>query len=374
MYVHKWKSTMFDIFDQAPYGSAVVSIPSQWEYIKRHVAANVKTYVEYYQSSSAYSPSQNVLVDILYGLGVNTSLPVEEYAQLVKSKALTLTAGLGMVNAMARGRPTKPFFYGRRFDDCDEVVIATDNSFDVQQAYDNWRSVQAVTVVSHGITSLELPAPFEAPTSADHSLVVIAVNVPMLAVQYKAFRDSQKGVEDTAGIQSFLARFVGPNMIYSHLEQCWINRVIAKARRMEIRDKQYARPPFTLMNIASYFDSALNQTVDNLQRLSRPSLTNFYRNVPSLFHDNALLALRVPDVVPTYNVDWVLSCSRLKHVMAPLVLLRDEAARASSDELVQIVRSLRVNQVLQYALTGLSRDGYLTVTTQVDRIMQFHGA
>lgn len=365
---------MFDIFDEAPSGSAVASIPAQWEYVRRHVAANVKTYVDYYQSSSVYSPSQNILVDIIYGLGVNTALPVEEYALLVKSKALTLTAGLGMVNAIARGRPTKPFFYGRRFDDCDEIVIATDNWFDVRRAYENWKDVQAVTVVAHGVTSLELPAPFEAPTSADHSLVVIAVNVPMLAVQYKAFRDSQQGMEDTAGIQSFLARFVGPNMIYSHLEQCWINRVLAKARRMEIRDKQYARPPFTLMNIASYFDSALNQTVDNLRRLGKPSLSNFYRNVPSLFQDNALVALRVPDVVPTYNIDWVLSCSRIKHVMAPLVLLRDEAARASSDELVQIVRSLRINQVLQYAMTGLSRDGYLTVTTQVDRIMQFHGA
>lgn len=365
---------MFDIFDQTPNGSVVVNIPAQWEYVKRHAAANVKTYVDYYQSSSVYSPSQNILVDILYGLGVSLSLPVEEYAQLVKAKALTLTAGLGMVNAMARGRPTKPFFYGRRFDDCDEIVVATDSSFDVKDAYENWRSVQAVTVLSHGITSLELPAPFEAPIAADHSIVVIAVNVPMLAVQYKAFRDSQSGDADTSGIQSFLARFVGPNMIYSHLEQCWINRVLAKARNMSVRDKQYVRPPFTLMNVSSHFDSVLGQTVDNLKRLGRPSLSNFYRNVPALFANNALSALQLPSVVPTYNVDWVLSCSRVKHVVAPLILLGDAASKASSDDLMQIVRSIRINQVLSYALSGLSRDGYLGLTSQVDRIMQFHGA
>lgn len=364
---------MFDIFTEYPSSSVVLGSIPQWDYVRRNVVNNVRAYVDYYQNSSVYSSYQNVLVDLVYGLGVNTDMPADQYVQLIRPKALTLAASVGLISPISRSRPMKPFFYGRRFEETDELVIATNELFDVEEAYRNWKNLRPVTVVSHGITALDMPAPFEPPTSSDLATTVIVVDVPLLALQYKAFRDEQKDMSDTAGIQSFLSRYVGTNMIYSHLEQCWINRVVAQARGMAIRDHQYSRQPFSLMNLSSQYDACLSQTVDNLKRISRPTLENFYRSIPSLFHKDALSALQLPSTVPTFNVDWAFSAARIKHIVAALMLGKEKLANASAEDMAQIVRSMRTNQMLTYAMTGLSRDGYLQLCTQVDRIMQFHG-
>lgn len=346
---------MFELFKTYPSSNVAGVFPANWDYVKRYTLANIEQARTYYQNAAVAAKSSNILVNILYSLGISTRLDLDKYYYAAMDRTVPLSMSLRMTSAASRGQRTNSFFYGSNVD---EILIASDEEFDYNDAYANWRDIEAVRVLTHPLTTMELPTPFAEPFNAEFGIAVIEINIPKLAVQYLAFQESQKGQADIFGPQIFVTRHVWPNMLKSHFDQAWFNRIYALSQiKTPIKENIYQRPPFTMMDVSGQLESAQAAVLNNLKTLSRPSFENIFKTIPAFGSDNLYASLILPNIFPTVQVTWALDLARLKHVHFLLGVAGDEGIRRSKEDLNQVVRSMLQNRDLDYFAAQLSPEG-----------------
>lgn len=356
---------MFDLFRQYPIGNVGGAQPPQWAYLKRHTEENIKTYKEYYKHSSLAINAENILIDILYSLAVPMSYEPERYAQAVQDKYPSSAMSLGLISAVSYGRRTKPGFFGRHA--C-ELLVALDEPFDAQAAFQDWENITAVTVLSHPFTIFGLPAPFASHDSLERGPIVIAIDVPKLALQFKAFLESQSQDDDTYGAMNFATKYVWPNMMPSYLEQVWFNRLAAGIVGLKPNKHLFFKLPFQMAN--------LNAQLENCEKFVKETMNNMLSNtfeyqlktIPALFADDMYQALVLPGVASTTQVSWAMDLARLKH-LTYLTLVNDgRSCGPSREELQQAITSLVHNYAVRYMQQHLPQELFLQQDYYINQI------
>jgi hypothetical protein len=82
-------------------------------------------------------------------------------------------------------------------------------------------------VSGHASRDLEMNLPDGRFAGAETGMVVIAINLPMLMVQYRAFRKAEgwfPGQVDDKSAMMFVHMYALPNMLFSQLDQTLFNR------------------------------------------------------------------------------------------------------------------------------------------------------
>lgn len=357
---------MFELFSSYPESNAGGPHPAQWNYVKRHTLENIQKVQNYYHNSSVFINSDHVLIDILYGLGVSMNLPIDDYYREVRNKCLNLAMSLGLTSSVYKGRVQRSAFYG---DNCVEVIIASDEPFDYRTDYAEWRQVCAVKPLLHPFTALDMPPPFSHHPHSEYGVAVICINIPMLAVQYRAFVENELKSEDQAGAASFIARYVWPNMLPDHLEQAWFNRLYAKQTRQAIRTHAAKRLPFALLELEKQFMACEQYVLSALDTLNRPTFETQLKTIPSLINENMYQSLILPDVVPTNQVTWALDLARLKHLVFLLRCGKEDSYQTSREWVVQAVRSLQRNYVDSLLQQLLPPEAYLLESNLIGQLM-----
>lgn len=227
-------------------------------------------------------------------------------------------------------------------------------------------------MLTHPFTSLELPPPFKDPIEAEFGLAVIEIHIPKLMVQYFGFRNSQEGHADTYGPQSFIARYVWPNMLQSHFDQAWFNRLYANASGSRVRNSSFESIPFQYMDLTRYFDSSIQAIEQSLSKLRNNTVAAMLKTVPMIGADDLYSALILPDVAPTQQVTWALDVSRIKHLLFALKAGNGNAITASRDVVVQAVRSLQQNHVIATAKQILPSQVNTIVDIQLEQLMSYY--
>lgn len=363
-------ATMFELFKSYPSSNTAGVFPANWDYVKRHTLENIQHAKEYYRNSTVAAKSSNLLVNILYSLGISVRSNLDKYYYDAIDRTMPLSMALRMTSAVNKGQRLPSVFYGNNVD---EVLIATDEEFNYNDAYANWREIEAVRVLTHPFTSMETPGPFAEPYNAEFGIAVIEVNIPKLAVQYLAFLNSQKDQADTFGPQVFVTRYVWPNLLLSHFDHVWFNRIHTAVNGERIRENIYPRTPFTQMDLSSQLSAAQAATKTSIEKLSRPSFENILKTIPAFGADDLYAALILPDVFPTVQVTWALDLARLKHLNFLIRAGGDDAVKLSKEDLNQCVRSMAINKDLTMFAQHLSQAGELMASNWAMQLnMAYH--
>ena len=343
--------------------------PGQWNYIKAGLARNVQKVQQFYQTFNPTVRSNHFLIRLLQTLSVPHSLALDRYYANVDAIALNHSASMGMTSAIAKGRVHRGVFYGAN---TPELLVAVDDFFDFEEVDRNWENVSAVKPLMHAKSDTQLLLPNGLPYSQESGLTVILVNVPMLAVQYRAFmREEQNRQRGTAKtIAMFIGGYVLPNMLPAHMELCLFNRLYLDATEpASAANVPFRAHSFRLPQYDYYLDDALETYLEYVSR-GNLEFQAILKSLPSLFEPSMYQAMQMPDIAPTRQVDWVLVAARLKVVDFLFKVSQKNLLTRNQHHVNQILRAFRMRDVNRMFQTELPPDALREVEHYTSTILQ----
>jgi hypothetical protein len=213
---------LFNLMPNIEHG--ILRLP-EWAYVRTELRRNLDRVIAYYRKHPTAVHSAHFLVRLLQSITVPKSLNLERYYYNVDAGALNLSMALKMTSSIYRGQ----LFDGVFYSDCKEILIAHSEPFDFHQAHRNWETLCPIEVLRHPLSDLGLGLPDGDKIGSDYGIAVISINIPMLAVQYRAFRINEEyltGNSDSQrSVMQFIRMYVIPNMLPSHLDHCLFNRI-----------------------------------------------------------------------------------------------------------------------------------------------------
>lgn len=293
----------------SPVGQATI-VPPSWRHIKDGLTRNYSTVMNYYNNRVMAVRSNHLLIRLLTGLGVSYSHHIERYHQIVEAKSLSYSMGFKLTSSLYRGALFKNVFYG---ENVTEVLMATDEVFNPYEAYDNWKTLKPVKCVYHNRSDLDLLLPNGKTSGTEEGLAVISINIPMLAIQFRAFLEEtyKYFLEDNALLSPashFIHMYVLPGMLESQLDIALFNRAynISIGRPMTQATKQH---PFYITDYSVEVDKHYTKIVDYLKTNDKDFKSVF--ETLQAFSGNFNEILRLPEIASTRQVAWTEVISRL---------------------------------------------------------------
>lgn len=293
----------------SPVGKSTI-VPPNWRFVKDGLNRNLKTVTDYYNSRIMSVKSNHLLVRLLTGLGVSMTHQIERYHQIVEAKALQYSAGFKLTSSISKGALFKGVFFG---DNYLEALIATDETFNPYEARDNWESLKPVTCVYHNKSDLDLLIPNGKIQSTDEGVAVIAINIPMLAVQFRCFLEEtfKNFEENNAILQSaatFVHMYVLPGMLESQLNIAMFNRAynLLTGRPMSESLKKH---PFYITDFGESVDKIYLDQIKFFKQSNKDfsSILRTFQTATGSFQD----ALELPSIASTRQVVWAEVLARI---------------------------------------------------------------
>lgn len=335
---------MINFFDSYHKGNIPGVYPPQWNYIKTGYDGNLKKVQEYYRFYAPAVSADHFLVRLLQSIAVDMDTSISQYYKSVEARAQNLAMVMGITSSISKGEVFDGVFYGPGNT---EILISLDIYTDPDYTYKNWETVSAVYPLLHEKSDMAMLLPNGTKTSEESGLSVIAINLPQLAVQYKAFIDAQKdnlsGTYKTT--QQFVGGYVLTNMLEMHNEIALFNRIyLAECGVRDAMNTPFKKHSFTLPYYDAHLDVAIAHILQNI-RIGAKRFDKILKTIPALTHVDMLDVLVMPDVTPTTQVDWALCACRLKAVDFLIRACDGYAAIGNQATLNQIARIYRSNNV-----------------------------
>lgn len=349
---------MHTLFNLAPSLAAPVMYAPQWNYIRSGMKQNLDRVIRYYRQNAMAVPSQHLIVRLLSSLSViPVSHNLERYFDNVDAVSLNQSMALKMTSSIFKGSLFKGVFYA----DCPEIIIAHDTDFDVQRADKEWENVCPVRVLRHPWSDLKLALP-DGKYKPDATwgvgeVAVIAVNIPMLAVQYRAWQRREWEYSALMGdsprsIMQFVHMYVLPNMLFSQTDYAIFNRLYNGVRDMPAPETNSRAHSFYITDFGDRVDTSQDAVLANLAKVGR-SFTGILRNIPAATKTDMDEVMTLPEVAPTRQVEWALAMARLPAVRLMLMLSKWSPKFRNQQELNKLrqsIRSFQSNNVMKSML------------------------
>lgn len=284
----------------------------EWDYVRAGLMINLDNTKKYYRSGAFAVSSDHELVKLLFGLTTSTDTELDRYYRLVDDKALTVAQQLGYTTTISKGHVfSNVFFTGNS----KEVIVVHDEPFDAVAATINWRDMRPIQVLKHGFDSIDC-FPLNG-TIKSTAVSVFAINLPMLAVQYRAFRQWQKTYADEVtgrnSIYHFLYAYPINNMIYDSMDHAVFNRMVRIHQGLIPSDNTY-KHPFHNTNFTVRADRLIKKT-DELLKTQNQDMAGVATTIPLVAHDDLLDLMRLPDLMETQQINWAIYMARIDMIL-----------------------------------------------------------
>lgn len=285
----------------------IVRLP-EWDYIRDGLEINLTHANKYYRSGAYAVGSDHELIKLLYGLSISVDTDLYEYYKRVDAKALTVAQQLGYTTTMSKGRIFNNVFFGAK---SKEVIIITDETFDPAEVNANWMDARPIQILRHGFDKIDnfqlngrMPS---------EGISVFAINLPMLAVQYRAFRKWQdtysKQETGRNSIYNFCYAYPINNMLYDAMDHAVFNRMIRLHQGIETSDNT-AQHPFHVTNFTMRCDRVLLSLINSLNQ-SESDIESVSRTLPLVSKTSVLELLGLPDISESRQVNWAIYLARI---------------------------------------------------------------
>lgn len=326
----------------------IVRFP-EWDYVRSGLNLNLDNTNKYYRSGAYAVQSSHELVKLLFGLFTSVELELFSYYKRVDAKALTVAQQLGFTTVMSKGKIFNNVFFGGS---SKEVIIVTDEGFDPVEVTKNWQDTRPIQILRHGFDQIDCFPLTGKVVSAGIS--VFAINLSMLAVQYRAFRQWQNTyVNEETGrnsIYHFLYSYPINNMIFDAMDHAVFNRIVRLHQGLPTSDNTY-KHPFHVTNFTTRCDRLLGKVLTYLKD-SKLDMGSIAMAIPSVGHRDVFELLKLPDVYESRQINWAIYLSRIDMLL--FLLSFDSVRDQNQAELSKIKYDLRaylIDGTVQSALT-----------------------
>jgi hypothetical protein len=345
---------MYNLFNLNTAASLPVLSTGNWRYVRDGLQQNLETVIRYYHRWPMSVKADHFIIRLLHSITTPKGLPIERYYDNVDGLfSLNLGMALGMTSPLSQGRLHDGVFYGPG---TKEVLIATTEVFDPFDAEKNWMELTPIRVLRHPRSDLGLVPLNGKKNGIETGIAVIAINIPMLAIQWRSFWLREKMLaeqygESPRGIGMFVHMFVLPNLMPSHLDYAIFNRFnnLLKGAPMGV---SLTKNPFYLTDFSNKIDATQKTTLEQLTKQSKNFLTTLF-NLGAVTRPNMQEVMEVPDLAPTRQVLWALALARIP-MMDFLTRFGTDAGFAKNGQEVnrirQAIRRYDNDQILRHAL------------------------
>lgn len=310
----------------------------EWNFIRDGLMMNLDSTNEYYRSGAYAVGSDHELIKLLFGLTTSTDLDLSDYYKRVDAKALTVAQQLGFTTTFSKGHIFKNVFFGG---DSKEVIIITDEAFDPLEVIADWKNVRPIRVLRHGFDQIDcFPLTGKMKSTG---ISVFAINLPMLAVQYRAYRQWQKTyATEVAGrnsIYHFCYAYPINNMIFEAADHAVFNRLVRLSQGLPTSDNQ-VQHPFHITNYTVRCDRILTKVLATLSDQDR-DIGNIAMTIPMAAYENLFDLMKLPDVFESRQINWALYLSRID-ILLFLLSFDSAVKKQNQSELSKIKFDLKL--------------------------------
>lgn len=328
---------MYQLFKNPPIDRNKRFDSANFSYVQKLINYEIDRVKDYYLKSSTIVENTHLLNQLLLHLNVSLNRDLESFTSACSFETERLAKSFRLFHPVCSNpEPRQGLFYNNNVT---EFIILDDSDFNYQLAYEQWEKVVPIKVHYHPFTDMEFRLA-DGKYSNDineRGFAVISINLPLLAVQWKAWVEKVQRTQDVAPTTTkFLFRYPIVNMIVRHAEIALINRTL----------NSYANKPVASWNKPHPFASVdLDDKIDNLiaSRKNYISSSNFkFDELFSVFYcvrkQDWFEVLKPVELAPTRNFKWVLDLSVIPYLNHWLDIRRDKKLYSNVSEINRLKR------------------------------------
>lgn len=339
-----------------------------WSYVKDGLKSNLDQVIGYYRKYPTAVNSSHFLAKLITTLGTHRDDDYLRFLTTIKGRSLAVAMSHQMTSSLSKGITFDGVFYGKG---STEIIIGTNEDFDIFDAKENWRNLEPVKILRHPKSDLGLLPINGVAHNTEEGISVISINLTMLVVQYREFRLLEDRIAEEYGesprsMEQFIHAYPLTNALRSHLDQCLFNRMynLLINKPMGYVNKSH---PFYLTDYSSKIDSIYLDLLEKVKTQGR--FETILRQVPLVTSQSLKELSDLPEAAPTRQIVWGLVCSRLQ-VLDFLVKTGSLARSQNARDLNSIKRSFNLFQTDKALKASLPINDYFDEKIKIDKIMK----
>lgn len=328
---------MYQLFTKVFESSNSVTVPPEFDYIRRTYNLTLEQIVNYYRSRVMSVASNHFLVKLLNTATVSMEYDIDQYTSVSNTRAPYIAKHFQLTSDINYGVIHPGIFYGKN---SKEIILYTEGYFNGGEALANWKDLQPVKVLEHSLSDLSLALPLGKVTSSDISLSTISIDISLLLVMYRGFILDQTVTQHShLGITHFIHMYVIPNMLHTHIDIVIRNRLfnLYYGAPMDPTVKSHS---FQISDYSGKMDRVLKQVLARVKN-SKMLYESNLKNIPSISSSDCQEALQMPDVAKTRQVWWALLVSRISTMVYLLEVSGKKGRGINKDKINKLKIDLR---------------------------------
>ncbi len=342
---------MLSLFNENFFHRArIYNIPNEAVLKKRYVEEYNKLH-SYLLSRKFILPNDHILVKLIKSVNVSFKRDLYDYVETVYDVVPDLEAMLKLTSPLNFYLPNyKSNFYNSK---CTEVLISVREDFDIALATKHWKNLEPLKVISHPFSDLSYtPLVGKYVSSNAHGMVYIFIDIPKLMFQYRMWiRDQLLNKKPVEEVGKFLIDYPLFNMMKSHTDVALFNRIHNLLRNIP-SDPYNPKISLATLDNTKYADATANVFVSQIIK-SPIRFDEIIQNMPTVFNDDFINVIKLPDIAKTRQVKTILVGARLKlfeFLLEVNALQKTSVNRSWLNIINNELRYLTTENVLKYGL------------------------
>lgn len=351
---------MFELFtsDYQPRGNVIS--PPTFDLIKRNATIELRRLKQYYLDRVFSIPNQHILNRVLMTGMAPLNYPIERFLDVVNARADYIAKAFQFTNEISSGHEQRKSFYSSA---TTEYILAVNSYISPFSTHEEVYNSPCIRVVVHPCNIVSMKPPDSSDYADLNGLVVIELDIAKMLVQYRRFALSRmarnkEGEDLNVSTFRFITTTLLPQLIESHVQWCWLNRVMAR-HYGDPDNINVLKPAIATLS----YTPQLNKIADGIIHRLKNSKMMYYdmlRNIPGMFGGDMLSFLRLADITTTRQVWWLMVLCRLRVVRFLIDLGGTNAIRTNRT----YINNMQVN--LKRLLNGSIPEGVMPADIEMD--------
>lgn len=361
---------MYQIFEPQPLSGGGVVLPD-FRRVREGLQQSIARVIDYRHQNPMYLQSSHLFIRLLQNVNVSLNLELEAYVDKVTDLTYNLAMSMRLTSPMSMGRLfTEGVCYSKQGSSgslIKEAFLVNTDDFDLEDFEVNWRRYESIRVLHHPGTNLWMTVPDGRQDGEGRGIATMAVNLPMLAAQYRMWRQERREIEareSSRTVGQFLMEVPLPNMLYSHGDVAVLNRLVALYQKRPMPQVKHHHP-FVMYNWERPLDSILEMFLTNVPR-KRWDFNTLIENLPTISHNSYHDVLRLPDMSYARQVQWIVILARLPLVVYLLAQNQTNENYRNKPALTRLRHYFRLTEHSRSLSSALPGGDYERVREQIE--------
>lgn len=355
---------MFSFFNPPfPIHRTPVVVP-MYSYITDRMNNELTKVEEFYRTNIYTVKNTHVLAKLLVELTNYIHLDPENLVRHIRAITPALERAYRFNSSIVDGGViTDGNLYNRNVP---EVWLSVAYEFSVDECYKHYQKLNPIRAVTHPFTDVNMNIPNGTYSSSQQGYCVVTVDLALLALQYKAWRDKEQYLREQdmyLPLHYFIQQYPLTGYIATHVDVAIFNRLSYLLFQKPIPPSRSAHS-YMVFDHGQRIDETHLKLLDVLKR-RHGDYIEILKSIPSLKYGNFYMSNTFPDIAPTRQIKWVLVLAKISIIEFLL-----EIDRVSGNSGMNLYERDQIARELRVVRNDKSLFGYLDRDTieRIDKI------